>query len=243
MANPSLKNGYISIAHELVEKLAMINVPGNEMRIIWVVLRKTWGWKEGDRKKDWDWISYSQFEKATGMKHMSVGKCLKSLVGKRLLLKSEKGLKFNQNHDEWVVGKKLPPVVKRLLPSRQTATKIGRQTATHNRKKETNTKETRKASQSDAELISKTIASFEEVNPNYSRWYGNTTQRGAIDRLLVLHGFETLVQVISLLPKTNARAYFPTITTPTQLENDWARLESKLKQEKDKQLTRGRGLA
>jgi phage replication O-like protein O len=141
MANPSLKNGYISIAHEVVEQLDLNNVPGNEMRIIWVLWRKTWGWNQGKRKKDWDWISYSQFQKMTGMKRMSVGKCIKSLVGKRLLLKKENSYKFNQNYEEWVVGKKLPPVVKRLLPSRQTATKIGRQTATHNRNKETNTKE------------------------------------------------------------------------------------------------------
>jgi phage replication O-like protein O len=141
MANPSLKNGYISVANELVEVFARSSIPGNEMRIIWVLWRKTWGWSEGVRKKDWDWISYSQFEKMTGMKHMSVGKCLKSVVGKRLLLKEENRYKFNQNYNEWLVGKKLPPVVKRLLPSRQTATEISRQTATHKRNKDTNTKE------------------------------------------------------------------------------------------------------
>lgn len=142
MANPALKNGYISIATELVEEFCRQNIPGNEMRIVWSVWRKTWGWKDGERHKDWDWISYSQFEKMTGMNRRSVGKSLKTLVGKRLLLKGEKGFKFNQNYEEWVVGKRLPPVVKRLLPSRQTATKTGRQTATHNRNKETITKET-----------------------------------------------------------------------------------------------------
>ncbi len=242
MANPSLKNGYISVANELVEQFAEHNIPGNEMRIIWVLWRKTWGWKQGDRKKDWDWISYSQFEKETGMKRMSVGKCIKSLVGKRLLLKSDKGLKFNQNHEEWVVGKKLPPVVKRLLPSRQTATKIGRQTATHKRNKETLTKETR-ASQSDAGLIVQVIDSFKDVNPAFGKWYANKNQRAAADRLITAHGMETIIRVVALLPKTNTKAYFPTITTPMQLEDRWATLKSKLEQERDKNFTRGRGLA
>ena len=43
MANPKVKNGYIDIANELVDQFARINIPGNEMRIIWVLWRKTWG--------------------------------------------------------------------------------------------------------------------------------------------------------------------------------------------------------
>ena len=96
MANPALKNGYLSIAYELVEKLAKVNIPGTEMRLIWVVWRKTWGWKEGDRKKDWDWISLSQFENQTDIKHVGVARALKSLVVKRILTKGKKGYKFNQ---------------------------------------------------------------------------------------------------------------------------------------------------
>lgn len=84
------------------------------------------------------------------------------------------------------------------------------------------------ASQSDAGLISKSISLFEGVNPSFGRWYANTTQRGATDRLLVAHGYERLEKVIALLPKTNGMQFFPTITTPTQLEDKWASLESAL---------------
>src|SRR3990167_9424663 len=119
------------------------------MRIIWVVWMKTWGWTDGDRKKDWDWISLSQFEKMTTMKHSNVAKCLKSLVVKRLLLRKENSIKFNQNYDEWVVVKRLPPVVKRLRGSSQTTTKSSSRTTTNNRKKETNTIERIQTSQSD----------------------------------------------------------------------------------------------
>lgn len=236
MANPALKNGYISIANELVEKLATVSIPSSEMRIVWVVWRKTWGWAEGDRKKDWDWISLSQFEKLTTMKHGNAAKAVKSLVVKRILLKREKGVKFNQNYDEWVVCKRIPPVVKRILPSMQTHTKIGSQTHTNKRKKETNTKE--RASQSDAGLIIEVIDSFKEVNPSYGKWYGNTTQRGACDRLIATHGLERVQKVIALLSKTNGMQFMPTITTPVQLEDKWAQLEAALIRKKGESETK-----
>lgn len=105
--NPSLKNGYLSIANELVEKFAACNIPGNSMRILWCVMRKTWGWSQGARKKDWDQISYTQFEKMTGMNRRNVGRSIKFLVAKRLLLKSVSGYRINQNYNEWLVAKRL----------------------------------------------------------------------------------------------------------------------------------------
>ena len=46
--------------------------------------------------------------------------------------------------------------------------------------------------------------------------------------MLETHGAEKLSKVIGLLPKTNKMAYMPTITTPVQLEDKWASLESNL---------------
>lgn len=242
MANPSLKNGYISIAHELVEQLAMKNIPGGEMRILWVVWRNTWGWKDGDRKKDWDWIALSQFEKATGMKRSNVVREMSSLVAKRILLRGKDGLKFNQNYDEWVVSKRIPPVSKRIMTSMQKDTKIGSQKDTNKRNKETTTKETSGVSQSDPAMIVKIIDSFEGINPSFKRWYANKNQRAACDRLLGDNGADRVLKVIALLPLTNTKAYFPTITTPVQLEHDWAKLRFRLEQEKNKTITKGRGV-
>jgi len=162
MANPSLKNGYLSIATELIEKLARTNIPGNEMRILWVVWRKTWGWKEGDRHKDWDWIALSQFCKMTEMKHANVFSCLKSLVVKRLLVKSEKGYKFNQNYDEWVVVKRLPPVVKSIQGGSQKHTEIGSQKHTNNRNKETIQKKDYRAELGNIKTMKKNSFNYNE---------------------------------------------------------------------------------
>lgn len=88
------------------------------------------------------------------------------------------------------------------------------------------------ASQSDDKLIAEVIFLFEKVNPSFKKWYGNTTQRAACDRMLVTHGMEKVGKVIALLPKTNGQPFFPTITTPVQLEDKWASLESALVRKK-----------
>lgn len=81
------------------------------------------------------------------------------------------------------------------------------------------------AEQAPQEII-QVIDAFKEVNPSYKKWYGNTTQRGAITRLISTHSFEKLLKVISLLPQSNKTPFFPSITTPVQLEDKWASLES-----------------
>lgn len=61
MANPQAENGHIDIANEIADKFCSYRLSGQEWQIIWVVLRKTWGWLEvpdnkvGPKKK---WIEY-----------------------------------------------------------------------------------------------------------------------------------------------------------------------------------------
>lgn len=66
-------------------------------------------------------MSLSFISKATGLKRTCVVRALERLVAKRLLVRSESIIKFNKNHNEWVVAKRLPssqsvtpPVAKRL---------------------------------------------------------------------------------------------------------------------------------
>ena len=101
MANPSVQKGYTKIANELIEFLASFRINGNDMRILWVVIRKTWGWASGSRRKDWDNIPISQFAKMSRMKRQNVSRSLKSLESRMILLKSEKGYKINQNYIDW----------------------------------------------------------------------------------------------------------------------------------------------
>lgn len=76
-------------------------------------------------------------------------------------------------------------------------------------------------------LIPELIKSFEEINPACKKMYGNTTQRQACEDLIESYGFEKVKTTIEVvLPKVKGVPFFPTITTPCQLRDKWASLET-----------------
>ena len=77
------------IYNEILEKLGISRISGQEYRVILVVIRQTFGWQDPKttHRKTSDWISYSQFEEKTGMDHSNVGKILRRLIEKKILLK------------------------------------------------------------------------------------------------------------------------------------------------------------
>lgn len=99
------------------------------------------------------------------------------------------------------------------------------------RNKETNIKETntKSAETSSADIIS-VIDCFKVVNLSFKGWYKNTTQRKACQDLINTYTLERVLTVVSkTLPKTNGIQFFPTITTPVQLRDKWAALESSVR--------------
>jgi len=79
----------------------------------------------------------------------------------------------------------------------------------------------------DSSGISDIIKSFESINQTAKRFYGNTTQRKACSSLIESYGLERVKGVIeNVLPKSNTMKFFPVITTPLQLVDKWAILES-----------------
>ena len=85
---------------------------------------------------------------------------------------------------------------------------------------DTNTAETSSA------LVNKLIEIFSELNPACKKMYGNKTQRQACQDLIDSYSFEEVQNCIfQVLPKTNGRDYFPTITTPVQLRDKWVALK------------------
>lgn len=80
MANPQ-PTEFTKISNELMEHFSMLSLSPNEWKIIWAVLRKTYGW---NRKEDC--ISFSQFEEITNLSRPNVSRAIKSLVAKQLLV-------------------------------------------------------------------------------------------------------------------------------------------------------------
>jgi hypothetical protein len=63
------------------------------------------------------------------------------------------------------------------------------------------------------------IDKFKSVNPSFKKLFSNKTQRSALERLLNIYTAQEIEKMLNMLPTTNKMAYFPTITTPSQLED------------------------
>jgi len=155
VANPQKENGHIDIANEIADKLCSYRLSGQEWQIIWVVLRKTWGWltdpnDKNSPKKKTDYIALSQMELMTGIDRRKCHYILKKLINKGVLIKTvtQKGDKgiirygFQKDYDKWKVSpKKVTVTQKGDGVSPKKVTKLSPKKAHTKEKKETNTKD------------------------------------------------------------------------------------------------------
>lgn len=126
MANPQKERGFTAIANEIVDKFCRYRLSGEEWLVLWVILRKTYGWNKKEDK-----ISLSQFSVMTDMKRPSVVRAIKKLVAKELLTVNKEATsfgnmyRFNKDFDKWsAVTKKLPVVAKLLTGSSNIVNKV-----------------------------------------------------------------------------------------------------------------------
>ena len=113
MKTPQLEDGYIRIANEIWDALISHRIAGVERQCLDFILRKTYGFN----KKE-DYISNSQFCKATGLKKVAVCKAITQLIAKNIVTKNGNtripSYCFNKNYKSW-----------KLLPKKVTVTNIG----------------------------------------------------------------------------------------------------------------------
>jgi phage replication O-like protein O len=122
MANPQLENGHLELANEIIDSLAGIRISGTEWQVLWVILRKTYGWH-----KKLDVIPLSQFCAMTGLSKPHVIRSVKKLLDKRVIIVFRNGngtaaYGFNKDFDKWkpLPGKqKLPCAGSRSSSSRK----------------------------------------------------------------------------------------------------------------------------
>lgn len=102
MVSPQCENGFTRIANELLEAILLKRIPGQELRIVLFVMRKTYGFmKKSDR------ISYGQIAKATGIPRTRVIMHIKSLVSKKVLGSLNNGTRqpstiwINKDYSQW----------------------------------------------------------------------------------------------------------------------------------------------
>lgn len=101
----------------------------------------------------------------------------------------------------------------------------------HTKERKKYTKETTARSAGNSKKIKFTtlgaeiVKEFENIDAKNKKYYRNTTQRAAADFLIAEYGFEEVKKRISVLSRTNKIPYFPSITTPAQLQDKWVQLQ------------------
>jgi phage replication O-like protein O len=232
MVSPQLENGFTQIANEILEHLCEPGINGSEFRVLLLVIRKTYGFK-----KKSDRISLSQFEKYTRMKRAQAVETIKALLAKKILLVVEGKFSFNKNYSEWVVGKRLPPKTEETGGRQKPTGGVGK-SLPKGVGKSLPTKERNKGAQN---KLSKTsvlqgpqwqelIDLFEPINPLYTDFYRNTTERAALEAMAEKFGYEKLLHTIQALPGIVSQPYAPKITKPSELKRDLGKLLLFMKQ-------------
>ena len=132
MANPQLENGYTKIANELLEALFQLNISGREMRILFYILRRTYGF---NCKKAL--ISLSEISAATGIKRNHVQENLKRLLDRNVIsIQANHGIKPQEisvvkDYEKWIYTP-VDNCTKLLFPNMGTVPENGNTTVPEN---------------------------------------------------------------------------------------------------------------
>ena len=98
MASPQLEDGYTMMANEILDEIVKINLSPYETRVLWFIIRKTYGWH-----KKTDWIALSQIIEGTGIKKPHVCRTIKSLRRRNLIIRPDsKHAGFQKDHTKWL---------------------------------------------------------------------------------------------------------------------------------------------
>ena len=86
MASPQRENGHVRVANELVEAFQRLRLSGNQWRLLWTIMRFTYGWN-----KKTDYISLTTFEKFTGLNRWNLKRYLNDLFHREIIIRDNSG--------------------------------------------------------------------------------------------------------------------------------------------------------
>jgi phage replication O-like protein O len=96
VAAPQLEDGFTRIAHEILEALSKVNLSPYESRIMWCILRKTYG-----HHKKTDRIALSQISEATGLDRGNASRALRSLKKRNIIASEGHQIGLQKDHEKW----------------------------------------------------------------------------------------------------------------------------------------------
>ena len=101
---PALHDGYCRVVNALAEGLASHPITSVQQRVLWAIIRMTYGWGKGK-----DVIAASQLAEITKMRRQVCSSALNELIGMGVVIReggSRSPIKINTKIDEWVFPKK-----------------------------------------------------------------------------------------------------------------------------------------
>lgn len=107
MASPQVENGYTRIANELMEVIPLYKFNGTQFRILFVVLRYTYGFQRKSHE-----LSLTFIADSTGMHKQQIKRELDILIKNKVLIEEEppsfnkpRTIQFNKNYKEWLISR------------------------------------------------------------------------------------------------------------------------------------------
>lgn len=107
MASPQVENGYTRIANELMEVIPLYKFNGTQFRILFVVLRYTYGFQRKSHE-----LSLTFIADSTGMHKQQIKRELDILIKNKVLIEEEppsfnkpRIIQFNKNYKEWLISR------------------------------------------------------------------------------------------------------------------------------------------
>lgn len=111
MANPQTEDGFLKIANEIAEELARLHLSGNQWRLLWVILRQSYGWNQKEAR-----ITVTRFQQKTGLDRRHTVRELNALIRRKIIAKNGNGksitYRFQKDFSQWQSLPKMAPIAK-----------------------------------------------------------------------------------------------------------------------------------
>jgi phage replication O-like protein O len=123
MASPQLDNGkFIRLSNEIIDNFFIkIRLSGNEHLVLWVVIRKTWGFNRKEAE-----IPLNIFIEMTGLQKVNVCRSIRQLINKKIIAKNGKGknarYSFLKDYEQYTVNSLSKTITNNLLSKMITNT-------------------------------------------------------------------------------------------------------------------------
>ena len=114
--DPQLEDGFLKVANELAEAMCRTIFSPNESRIIWYIMRRTYGFNKKSAR-----VSGAEWEDGTGIKLTHIYRTLRKLVERNVVTmvghKSSRKVGIQKNYKKWktVTGRGLSDQVRSQL--------------------------------------------------------------------------------------------------------------------------------